>query len=111
MKAALKYPNPWEASEGFVNLGPYELEGVHYDLYYMPRQSKPGVWEIGARYGEAGSYLSACIRTSRAHGMLRNYCFGYQGPIKEAVSRMAERGLFKVTIYDLNLKAIYIPSS
>jgi len=112
MKNAPKYTNPWMNANGFVDLGPHELDGVHYDLYCMPRHEQPGVTEIGARYGDhGGSYQSASLRGARKDGAHCVYCYGYSGPIKEAISRMAELGLIKVKIYDVDQSVIHLPSS
>lgn len=103
MQAAPKYQNPWSNTDGFVDLGPHELNGVHYDLYCMPRHAQPGITDIGARFGDdGGSYRSASLQSVRKDGAHRVYCYGSCGPIDEAIYRMVERGLIKVMVYDVD---------
>jgi len=112
MQTVPKFQNPWITADGFVDLGPHELNGVHYDLYCMPRHAQPGIMEIGARYGDdAGAYQNASLRSARKDGIPRVYCYGYCGPINEAIYRMAERGLIKVTVHDVDEAVIQLRRS
>lgn len=103
-----KFYNPWHTKPGFVDLGPYESDGVHFDLYCFPGRDKD-VIEIGARFGEQGDYMSASVRPSVFSAEPRLICHGYLGAIKEAVTRMAQRGLFKSPVYNLDGRCLFSP--
>lgn len=108
--SAPKFRNPWVDAEGFIDLGPYEFEGVHHDLYCF--SSIPGILiHVGARYGEYGAYHSASIEQSYRGGRSYLVCRGYDGAVKEAVTRMVKRRIVTDKIYDASEKLIFSPSA
>ncbi len=108
--SAPKFRNPWADAEGFIDLGPYEFDGVHHDLYCFA--SIPGILiHVGARYGEFSAYNSASIEQSYRGGKSYLVCRGYNGALKEAVSRMIKRRIVTDMLYDASQKLIYSPSA
>lgn len=108
--SAPRFKNPWVDAEGFTDLGPYEFEGVHHDLYCF--SSIPGILiHVGARYGEYSAYHSASIELNYRKGNPCLICRGYTGPVQEAVSRMIQRRMLTEKLYDANRELIYNPST
>jgi len=108
--SAPKFRNPWVGAEGFIDLGPYEFEGVHHDLYCFA--SIPGILiHVGARYGEYSAYSSASIEQSYRGGKSYLVCRGLNGAVKEAVARMVKRRIVTEKLYDASQKLIFNPSA
>lgn len=107
--SAPKFRNPWVDADGFIDLGPYEFEGVHHDLYCFA--AIPGILiHVGARYGEYSAYNSASIEQSYRGGKSYLVCRGLNGAVKEAVARMVKRRIVTEKLYDASQKLIVNPS-
>lgn len=77
--------------------------------YWREEIRRATVMHIGARFGGLCDYQSASILSTRKHGISRLVCFGYNGPIKEALSRMGQRGLLRETVFDAYDRVLYRP--
>lgn len=112
-----KLANPWSSRHGFVDLGSFEENGVTYELYCYPSKERvedkkeQDVVEIGARFSEHRADHSAVLLDTRKDGITRKVCYGYEGPIIEALARMGKRGLLTETIFDVTDRVLYRPGS
>lgn len=83
------------------------IEDARYWLGVMRNESTIA---IGARFGEDGDYQSASIVSSHKAGITRRVCYGYHGPIKEAIARMGQRGLLTETLFDPTDRVLFKPA-
>lgn len=84
-------------------------EALEDARYWRKEIRREMVIHIGARFGGLCDCQTASIIPTRKQGITRQVCFGYNGPIKDALARMGQRGLLTETIFDPYDRVLYRP--